>query len=132
MELGATTCNSGVTCNRGCKAAVFTAGMVVLRLKKAPKRTPMAEPPLPTESEDRGPDGRWLPGCKAPPGAGRPPGALNRFTKTLREQAIEGLGDITEFVRELKHESPQSAAALLARMLPPPREDEAEGGNGGS
>ena len=62
------------------------------------------------------------------PGPGRPPGALNVVTKTLREKVLAGFDDpdnvtgsdgVTDFVRELRKTYPAAAAGLLARMLPP-------------
>jgi hypothetical protein len=75
------------------------------------------------------PNGRFAKGHEPIPGAHRPKGALNVITKSLREQAIEDLGDIAEFVRELKQSNPAAAAGLLARLMPPGDVPESEGGH---
>ena len=70
------------------------------------------------ESLERGPDGRYLKGH--PPSGGRPVGAANKITQSLREQVLEGLSDIPAFVKELKRDYyPPAAAGLLARLMPP-------------
>lgn len=65
--------------------------------------------------------GRFLVGHKATPTAGRPPGALNTITRSLREQVLAGFDrrGIEAFVEDLLDTSPPSAAALLTRLLPP-------------
>ena len=82
---------------------------------------------------ERGPDGRFLKGhvgCSP----GRPVGAVNKITRSLREKILDGFGKdddgITNFVRDLKRDYPPAAAGLLARMLPPA--DEKPEGAGGT
>ena len=72
--------------------------------------------------------GKFVKGHKKHPAAGRPPNAVNVITKTLREKVLDGFGDVTEFVSELKTAYPPAAAGLLARMMPPGDADENNGG----
>jgi hypothetical protein len=47
---------------------------------------------------------------------------LNLVTRSLREKILDGFGNedgVTQFVRDLKRDCPATAAALLARMIPP-------------
>ena len=81
---------------------------------------------------DRGPDGRFLKG-HAPSSPGRPVGVVNKITRSLRENILDGFGKedgVTSFVRDLKRDCPGAAAALLARLLPPA--DEKPEGAGGT
>ena len=53
---------------------------------------------------------------------GRPVGAINKITRSLRRKVLDGFGDedgVTQFVRDLKRDCPAAAAGLLARMIPP-------------
>ena len=60
---------------------------------------------------------------------GRKPNVVNRITRSLREQVLDGFADVTQFVQQLKIEHPPAAAGLLARILPP---GETEPGKGGT
>ena len=68
-------------------------------------------------SEDFDEKGRFKKGHKNL-GGGRPPNAVNKITKSLREQVLEGFGNVPKFVQELKKDYPPAAAGLLARMMP--------------
>jgi hypothetical protein len=70
---------------------------------------------------ERGPDGRFLIGHK-PISPGRPIGAANVLTRTLREKILDGFGGedgVTRFVADLKRDCPAAAALLLSKLLPP-------------
>ena len=54
---------------------------------------------------------------------GRPLGAINRITKSLREQVLDGIGDIPTFIRELKQDSLPACAGLLSKLIPPQPEE---------
>jgi hypothetical protein len=71
---------------------------------------------------DRDEKGRFLPGHKKS-SAGRPVGVVNKISRSLRDQVLEGLGDVPEFIRDLKREVPGAAAALLSKLIPPPTDD---------
>jgi hypothetical protein len=79
-----------------------------------------AEKPLTTAERlalaERDPRGRFVKGHK--PSGGRPKGALGVITRSLREQVLEGLGDIPKFVTDLAAEYPPAAAGLLAKLMP--------------
>jgi hypothetical protein len=49
---------------------------------------------------------------------GRAPGVPNKITKCIREQVVDGLGNVPKFVKELKQSHPPAAATLLAKMIP--------------
>ena len=68
--------------------------------------------------QERDAQGRYLKG--KPGGPGRPLGALNVVTRSLREQVLDGFSKrgVSAFVEALADESPSAAAGLLARMLP--------------
>jgi hypothetical protein len=66
---------------------------------------------------DRNPKGQFVKGHK-PSSPGRPKGAVGLFTKSLREQVLDGIGDVPAFVRTLKTEMPGAAAALLSKLIP--------------
>ena len=64
------------------------------------------------------------------PSGGKPVGAANKITQSLREQVLAGFSDIPAFVKELKRDYPPAAAGLLARLIPPAEtaEDTPQGG----
>ena len=72
---------------------------------------------------DRDAKGRFAVGHKPLPNVGRPLGALNKLSKSVRERVIEGFDDpnarddgIADFVRDLKATHPPAAAGLLANF----------------
>ena len=88
----------------------------------------MKQEVLPRKGADRDAKGHWLKG-HARSSPGRPKGALNVVTKSLRESVLEGLGDVPAFVKTLKADYPPAAAGLLAKLMPPSdAEDAAQGG----
>src|SRR4051812_19174384 len=74
--------------------------------------------------------GFFLPGHPVLAGAGRPRGAAARLSADLREQVLLGIGSVEEFVRRLAIENPGAAAGLLSKLLPPPRDPDAESASG--
>jgi hypothetical protein len=83
----------------------------------------------PRKGADRDVNGRFLPG-HARSSPGRPPGVVNKITKSLREQVLAGFTDVPKFVKELASDYPPAAAGLLARMLPPAETADDVGGGG--
>jgi hypothetical protein len=79
------------------------------------------------ERDDRG---RFLPGHPPLPGGGRPPGAVNKLSRSLREEVLDGVGDVAGFVHELKSSHPQACAGLLAKLLPSEPIDESSAAGG--
>lgn len=76
-------------------------------------------------SGERSPDGRFKPGASGNP-SGRPKGAQNKVTGSMREmfsEALERLGGVAYLVKFGK-EKPELFIGMLARMLP--REFKAE------
>jgi hypothetical protein len=78
---------------------------------------------------DRDPKGKFLKGHKKS-SPGRPKGAINVITRSLREQVLDGLGDIPKLVTNLAAEYPPAAAGLLARLMPPAETADDVGGGG--
>jgi hypothetical protein len=80
--------------------------------------------------------GHFLPGNNL--GPGRPPGALNKLTRSLREKVLDGFNDpkckddegVTRFIRKLKNDYPPAAAGVLAKMIPSGDVDDGLAGNG--
>ena len=63
---------------------------------------------------------------------GRPVGAVNKITRSLREQVLDGFekkGGVTTFVQNLAERFPPAAAGLLSKILPPM--DDAPAGSAG-
>jgi hypothetical protein len=67
---------------------------------------------------DRDSGGRFVKGHKKS-SPGRPVGAVNKLTRSLREQVLDGIGDIPTFIGELKRDSLPACAGLPAKLLPP-------------
>ena len=93
-----------------------------------------AEKPLtPTERlalADRNPKGQFVKGHKKS-SPGRPVGVLNKITRSLREQVLDGFeNDVPGFVKELKRDFPPAAAALLSKLMPPGETADNVGGGG--
>jgi hypothetical protein len=75
---------------------------------------------------DRDSGGRFVKGHKKS-SPGRPVDAVNKLTRSLREQVLDGIGDIPTFIGELKRDSLPACAGLL-----PPAENGDDARQGGT
>jgi hypothetical protein len=75
---------------------------------------------------DRDAKGKFIKGHK--PSGGRPKGALGLITKSLREEILDGIGNIPTLIRELKQNSLPACAGLPSKLIPPADEADPIGG----